>query len=435
MLLRSLVEDVNMGVLELKSGLTVVHHEMPYMNSIGVSLYFRAGAHFEKEAHAGISHLAEHLLLDGTKTHPTNYDLVGPIEAVGGFLNGSTDREYVRVFGMIPARHSHLLLRRIGEILTEPALTEAKLAREKNVVANEIEERTEDLKVTLDDLLYQAIWGSNSLGRSIGGSLDSLGRIDLSVMKGFLLKHIHARNAVVSVAGRISRVKLRRSLEEFPRMQSRELPRPIASPECRCHSSTLHVKTRDVRQTYLGLGFVGVPWKSPTKYPLFVINELLANSMSSRLYQRVRIKEGLAYHIWSRVRFFSDTGRIGIFFITDDMTTLATLKTVVEEIRRLVEGNLDARELEEAKERHIGQLELMYEDTLELSLIGGKAGLYRDSSSLEEICREVREVSLSDISSLASQILTKDNMHVALICHPEVQDKEDHILHILGGML
>lgn len=424
-------EDLLMRVFELENGLSVVHHEMPTMNSLGVSLYFRAGARFEVEEHEGVSHLAEHLLLDGTKTHPTNYDLARPIEAVGGFLNGSTDKEYVRIFGAIPARHSSLLLKTVCEILTEPVLTEEALAREKEVVLNEIEERTEDLKAALDDLLYNAIWGDSPMGRTIGGSAGSLDGMDLRVMRDFLAANMQPRNAVLSVAGRISHEKLLHILEEMRPAPAQALCCLSDVAESRRPGPSVQARTKDVKQVYLGLGFAGVPWRSPSKFPLLVMNEFLANSMSSRLYQRVRVEEGLAYHVWSHVRLLSDTGRVGIFFITEEPDAPDALRIVVEELNSMAQGRLGRGDLEEAKERYIGHLELLYDDTLEVSLLAGKARLYSDNRLLEEVCQEARNVSLSDVSTLASRLFARKNSHAALICSRAMHDELHHMASIL----
>ena len=281
----------------MDNGLRIITSTMPYTRSVSIGFFIAVGSRFEVEEESGISHFLEHMFFKGTYKRPTSRDLAVAIEGVGGVFNGTTGRELTIYWVKVPQGHLSLAADVLVDMLQNSKLAEEEIEKERRVIVEEINMIFDDPDGWVHLLLNRSIWPGHPLGREVLGTKESVSRIDRDRMLGYMACHYHPLNAVVGVAGAIEHTQaveeLSKSLEGWrPGERSPFLPAAEEQDEPR-----VSIGYRETEQTHLALSLPGVARSHPDRFPLHLLNTILGQGMSSRLFLEVREKRGLAYSI------------------------------------------------------------------------------------------------------------------------------------------
>jgi predicted Zn-dependent peptidase len=399
----------------LPNGLRIVTATVPYAYSVAVSVYIGAGSRYEEDAEAGISHFVEHMCFKGTETLPTALDIAEVVDAIGGHLNGGTDRELTVFYAKVASNHFSMALRLLLDLVSCPLFDPREMEKERRVILEELAS-VEDSPPQLAFLLADsALWPDNPLGRDVAGTRESVEAITREQALAYLRRQYVASNMVVAVAGRIDHQEVVDAVWQWagrwPAGQpGRWIPaRNGAGPRVR-------LRYKETEQAHICLVAHGLPLNHPDRYALGLLSVVLGEGMSSRLFLELREKRGLVYEVHSSVNQFLDAGALSIYAATDPDQADEVVALVLEELERLRSQGLAETELNRARELAKGRLLLRLEDTRSLSgWLGGQELLLGSVRTPEEVLASMEAVTPDDVQRLAGQLLRPEDLRLALV--------------------
>ena len=403
----------------LGNGLRVLSQEIPAARSVAAMLVVGVGSRHEDERHAGVSHLIEHLVFKGTRRYPDPGQLSEAIEAVGGSVNASTDREVTVMSAKVPRRDAGTALDVLGEMAFRPLLRGADLIAERPVIIDEIrmyEDSPTDRVFSLFDTL---IFGRHPLGREIAGSPTTVRRTGLRAVVDHWTRWYQPEHMVLAAAGAISHTDLLAAAERWFDGESRPRPprelgvlhQPDAEPD-----EKVTVRFRDLGQGNLCLGMRGLPRTHPDRWALELAATVLGDGMSSRLFVELRERRSLAYEVSTFSSMLADVGTFGVFSGFDPPRAAEVVRGILEQLERLIQDPVPEVELEKARAYTIGRLDLRMEDTGAVaSWLGHAEQLYPKILTVEEVMDGFRAVTADDILRVARRHLRPDLARLAVL--------------------
>ena len=407
----------------LRNGLTVVTQRMPSMSSVTVGLWLRAGGRFETRKNNGVSHFLEHLLFKGT-TRRNYRQIKEAIEGIGGSLNGFTAEEVTCYLAKVVSKHLPLTLDVLSDMVLNPLLKEEDIEKEKMVVKEEIKMYLDLPASFVHALFNELLWPDQPLGAMIVGRaevIESLTREEILVYKE---RFYNPSNLVVAIAGSLEHRKI---VEEVEKIFG-SLPRCRRSHFSRAKENqsrpAVKLKAKDTEQTHLCLGGRALPRSHPDRYVLGILNVILGGNMSSRLFNEVREKRGLAYEIHSSFSPFHDTGAFVISAGVDNRKVAKTIQVILKELNKVKSRAVSRKELRRAKDFATGQLLLALEDTSNyMHWLGENRLCLGRVPPVEEVLEKINRVTADDLQRIANQLFSNDNLNLALI-GPLKEEKE-----------
>ncbi|NVO15595.1 MAG: insulinase family protein [Rhodoplanes sp.] len=325
-------------VSRLPSGLVVVTDDMPHLETASLGVWVNCGSRHERSDEHGISHFLEHMAFKGTKTR-TARQIAEEIEAVGGDLNAATGVEVTAYYARMLRQDVPLALEVLADILSNPRFDDDEIAREKNVIIQEIgalEDTPDDL---VFDFLQATAYANQPVGRSILGTPATVRAVDAPMLRDYLGRNYRGPGTVVAAAGAVDHAAVLHDAERL--FGSFTGPAP-GRPEPAHFHGGVHVEGRDLEQAHLALALEGVPQRDPTLYSLQVFTNVLGGGMSSRLFQEVRETRGLCYSIYCFHSPYADTGLFGLYAGTDASDAEELMRVVVDEMEAAAEQLTEA---------------------------------------------------------------------------------------------
>jgi len=379
---------------------------MPERLSASLVFMFGGGSRLEDDRLAGVSHFIEHLLFKGTRRRPTSKEIADAIEGVGGFINASTDKELTAYWTRVPAEHLQLGLDVLADIVSNSKLAPDDVERERMVILEELKMYQDQPQDYVLNLLEEVIWPEHPLGRDIAGTEQSVARLTRDDILEYADAHYRLPNLVIGAAGAvdedetIAAVSSRVTLPSEPNgLMSPEPPAPLNGP---------HVMLRRKRteQAHICLGVRALSYLHPDRYALDLLNTVLGEGMSSRLFLNIRERLGLAYDVHSFTQKHRDTGHLGVYLGVDPKKAVEAIKAVVAEMIELCDRDLSDEELQRAKEFTKGRLRLDLETTNGVAFwLTYQELLLGEIRSIEDELRLVDAVSASDVRRVANSVL------------------------------
>ena len=365
------------------------------------------------DAKAGISHFIEHLLFKGSRSY-TAREIAEIFDAFGGELNAATAREYTVLFARVADHHLEQALEVMSDMVYAPAF--ADLEAERDVVLEEIamyEDTPQDL---VHDLLAEAVFGDHALGRRVVGRADVISSIGRRGVAAYHRATYLPGNIVVAAAGNVDHDHLLRLLarvsekREDPPAQKRRLRGPLV----KVPAPALRFQRKDTEQYHVCLGAPGIARSDRRRFAASLLDGILGGSASSRLFQEIREKRGMAYAVYTFVSQYTDTGQIGLYLGTREENLRACLEVVAEQIADVAAGNVHAGELKRAKENLKGRIMLGMESTSNrMSRLGKSLATDTELLSLDRLIAEIDAVSPDALSELASVLLGPERLSAA----------------------
>ncbi len=408
----------------LDNGLKIVSHHMPERQSLSLGVFIKVGGRHENNSNKGSAHFLEHLLFKGTKNYSCR-KIKESIEGVGGLLNGFTSEELTCYLVKIPSVYVDRAIRVLSDMVIRPTLPEGEFKREKTVILEELKMYRDLPQSYVYELLDELLWPNQPLGAPIIGTVESLAQISRDSLVSFKDNYYTASNMVVSIAGDIDEEGLSKALSrKFSFLPVRKDNAFLKADE-KQSGIRLKVFHKDTEQTHMALGFKALRRGHPLKHALGLLHVILGANMSSRLFNELREKRGLAYEIGTTIKRFHDTGAFVVHAGIDNRKVLDAIGLVLKELGKTKDGSISRGEFVRAKEFYIGQLKLGLEDTMEHMLwIGENVATLERTFSLDELISEVNQVKQDDISEVAGRIFKEDNFNLSLIGPLKAKESE-----------
>ncbi len=399
----------------LDNGLRLVTADMPHTHSVAIGFFIGAGSRYESNDHAGISHFIEHLCFRGTPKRPTSREISTAIEGVGGILNGGTDKELTVYWCKVAKPHFHIALEVIADMLLNSRFDPADIEKERQVIIEEIHMSNDSPSQRVALLIDEILWSEHPLGRDVAGSKESVTAISRDTLLGYLAGHYQPGNTVISVAGDIQQSEVVNAVNKALSNWTNQQPHPGYPAYQENMVKRLQIEERDTEQVQLCLALPGLPLLHPRRFALDLLNVILGEGMSSRLFTEIRDKLGLAYSIGSYVDHFADTGSIIVSAGVETKNLRATVRAILQELSRLKES-IPESELTKAKEFSKGRLLLRMEDSRSVTgWMGGQEILTGRILSVDQVVSLVDAITTEELQQLARELLVGNQLRLAVV--------------------
>jgi len=395
---------------ELDSGERVISEKVASVRSVSLGFWIGAGSRDEREDRAGVSHFIEHLLFKGSRSYDAR-QIAETFDAMGAELNAATSREHTVVYSRVPDRHVEEALEVMTDMVFAPAF--AELDQEREVVLEEIAMYEDTPQELVHDLFSQAVFGSHALGRPVIGTAEVISTVSRRAIAAYHRSMYTGGNIVVSAAGNITHDRLIALLERFERQSeapARRAPH-VRKPLVKVPPPSLRFQRKDTEQYHLCLGAPGIARSDRRRFAASLLDSMLGGSASSRLFQEIREKRGMAYSVYSFASQYTDTGLVGLYVGTREENLAACIDICIEQIGEIAEGRLRAGELERAKESLKGRIMLSMESTSNrMSRLGKSLISDTELMTFERIFAEIDAVDVEAITELASVLLAPERL-------------------------
>jgi predicted Zn-dependent peptidase len=390
----------------LPGGARLVTVTMPERLSSSVVLMFGGGSRLEDDRLAGASHFIEHLYFKGTQRRPSSKEIANAIEGVGGFINASTDKELTAYWTRVPSVHTDLGLDVLFDLVSNSKVDPADIERERAVILEELKMYQDQPQEHVVNLFEEMIWPGHPLGRDIAGTQESVGRITRDEILEFANAHYRLPNLVIGHAGPLAEghvLEVVRSRLTLPGESNGSAPAIEPPPLDR---AKVLVRRQRTEQAHICLGVRAWSYLHPDRYVIDLLNTVLGEGMSSRLFLNIRERLGLAYDVHSFTQKHRDTGYVAVYLGVDPKKAVEAVSAVVAELRTLCESEVLPDELERAKEFTKGRLRLELETTNGVAFwLTYQELLLGQIRTIEEELAFVDEVTAADIKRVAEEIM------------------------------
>ena len=400
----------------LPSGLRLVTERMPHVRSITVGVWLARGSRHETDAQSGIAHFIEHMLFKGTATRSAE-DIAQEIDSIGGQLDAFTAKEYASYYIKVLDEHLPIALDLLSDMVTRPAFAEADIEKEQGVILEEIK-MVED---TPDDLVHeiftQHAWSGHPLGRPILGTPETVASFTADVLRGYFTGAYVAPNVIIAAAGNLEHDTLRAAIEKAFDGMPRAGETVVDGPPTMVPGMV--VRRKDLEQSHVCIGAPGHEQKHEERYASYILNTILGGSMSSRLFQNVRERRGLAYSVYSGVSSYRDTGLFSVYAGCAANKVNEVISVVLDELRLIRREAVSDAELTRAKDHLKGSLMLSLENTASrMSHLARQEIYFGRHFTLDETLEGIERVTKADVLSVG-EMLFGDTPLVGTVLGPK----------------
>jgi predicted Zn-dependent peptidase len=399
----------------LPHGPRVISSRLDGARSVSIAAYVLAGSRLESAAEAGVAHFMEHITFKGTAAYPTTRAISEAIEGVGGSFNAATDRESTVYWVRVPAREAERAMDVLGELIVRPVLSATEIEGERSVIIEEIRGYQDDPAEFAQILFQTAMFGDGPLGREICGDEAGIRALPDATIRDFWQTTYRPANTVVAVAGDLGHAQAVELAAAAFGTGNGVVPGFAPAPALPAGDRVL-VGRRQSAQAQLVVGVPALHRDHPDAWALALLNAVLGDGMSSRLFLSVREERGLAYDISSGLVDYADAGALEVSAGVDPGSMREALAAILEELARLRDEAIPAEELEKAKRYLSGGLELRMDETRHVaSWIGGQEALHDRVLTVEEALEAIAAVSAEDIQRVARAIVRDDGLRLAAV--------------------
>jgi len=400
----------------LDNGLRILTSALPHTRSVSVGFFVGVGSRYESDEQSGVSHFIEHMLFKGTEKRPTAMEIAVAIEGIGGIFNAGTGTESSVYWIKVAQSHLDVAIDVLVDMLRYSKFDPEEIDRERRVIIEEIN-LTHDTPDSLVHLLInELLWPNHPLGRDIAGTKESLSGLDRESLTAYLKHYYRPSNTVVSVAGNVEHEavvgKVAALLGDWATGEAatyRAAEDDQVEPRLRIHH-------KETEQAHLCLSVPGIPRDHPDRFKLRLLNTVLGEGMSSRLFTEIREKRGLAYNIYSYVSGMHDTGAVGVYAGVDPRRVEDASKAILAEWDRLRQESVPAKELTKAKEFVKGRLLLQMEDSFSVAAwCGRQEVLSPEVLTVDEVIEAIEAVTVADVQQVAQGLFLRERLNLAVV--------------------
>ncbi len=413
----------------LPDGPRVISTRMPGSRSLSLAVYVLAGSRLEAASEAGVAHFMEHVTFKGTRAYPSPRAVSEAIEGRGGSCNAATDRESTVYWARLPLREAERAFAVLSELVVRPLLRDADIAREREIIIDEIRSYRDDPGQYVFNLFDRAFFGDTPLGWEIAGDEESVKQLTDRQIRDFWASTYQPANLVVAAAADLDHAIVNDLVRATFGTGPGTLPTFAPAPSLPVERLT--VEERDSAQAHLCLGLPALPRDDPGQWALELLNGVLGEGSSSRLFQKVREEAALAYDVSSFQTDLADCGTLQVYAGVDPSDLPAALAAILDELRRLRDEPVPTDELERARAYIAGRLELRMEETRHVaSWLGLQEALHEQVLTVDQVLAELNAVTPADILALAQRLVRDDQLCLAVISPGRVAARLERALKL-----
>jgi len=405
----------------LSNGIRLVTERIPYVRSVSIGAWLNVGSRDEVPDNNGISHFIEHLLFKGTKNR-TAVEIAESLESVGGHLNAFTGKELTCYYAHVLDEHLSMAVEVIGDILSNALFETSEMEKEKKVILEELNTIEETPEELIHEYFLDDVFPNHSLGLPVIGKRQNITSFNRQSVLDYLSDNYTFDRLVIAAAGNIDHKELARLVENnFMNFGNKghQNYEPPAGPR-----QGKNVVENGAIQAHICLGTHAYSYRNPKKFGLLVLNTLLGSGMSSRLFQNIREKHGIAYSVYSFIDFLFDTGLFGIYIGTDKNKVDDSLELINKELKQLMKQSISRAELDRTKSQLKGNLMLGLESTSSRMNRLAKMEVYLQKHfTLDDTLNEIAKVSQEDVLNIANELFVSDRIYTTIL-KPQSQDSK-----------
>ena len=399
----------------LDNGLPVLTSSMPHTRSVTIAMFIGAGSRYESDEIAGVSHFLEHLLFKGTKNWPTARQLSEAVEGVGGVMNAGTEREMTVFWCKVARTHFHRALSVMVDMMLNPLLAPTELEKEREVIQEELRMTNDYPTNRVDLLIDDTIWPAQPMGRDVGGSQGSVRDITREQIQEYMRCQYTPSNSVMALAGDISHEEVVGLLAEALADWSPVMPKDWYPVQDGQDSPRIRVEQRKTEQAHLCIGIPALPLTHPDRYALGLMNVMLGEGMSSRLFLELREKQSLAYDVHSSINLYRDCGSLIVYCGVEPQKSERAITAILEQLHGL-QSDIPETELDKARELSKGRMLLRMEDSRSVAMwMGAQETLTERVRTVDEVVEILDSVSTSDIERVATDLISENRLNLAVV--------------------
>jgi predicted Zn-dependent peptidase len=400
---------------ELDSGERVISERVSSVRSVALGFWIGAGSRDERANRAGVSHFIEHLLFKGSRSYSAQ-DIAEIFDALGGELNAATSREHTVVYARVPDSHVEEAVDVMADMVYAPVFSDVDSERE--VVLEEIAMVEDTPQELVHDLFSEAVFGGHPLGRPVIGTAEVISSISPRAIRAYHRAMYVGGNVVVAAAGNVGHERFVKLLEAARRRKTEAPPKGtrVRPPLVKAPPPGLRFARKETEQYNVCLGAPGIARSDRRRFAASLLDGILGGSASSRLFQEIREKRGMAYAVYSFAGQYTDTGVVGIYLGTREDNLAACVEIAAEQVADIAAGNLRDQELVRAKENVKGRIMLSMESTSNrMSRLGKSLITDTELLSFDRIIAEIDAVEPEAVSELAGLLLAPERLSAACV--------------------
>jgi predicted Zn-dependent peptidase len=397
----------------LDNGLRLITETMPHVRSVTIGVWLTRGSRHESDALSGIAHFVEHMLFKGSDTRSAE-DIAQSIDSIGGQLDAFTAKEYASYYIKVLDEHLPLAVDLLADIVLRPAFAPDEIEREKKVILEEIkmvEDTPDDL---VHELFTQHFWEGHPLGRPILGSKETVEGLTRDALRGYFAGAYVGSNIVVAAAGNIEHAQVRDLIRQaFGTVAAQGEPLNGTPPRV---VNRFVTRIKELEQSHVCLGTTCYPQKHDDRYVSYILNTVLGGSMSSRLFQNVREKRGLAYSVFSGLGAYRDAGNFTIYAGCANDAVEEVVDLCVAELRTMRDAPVSESELRRAKDHLKGSLMLSLENTASrMSHLARQEIYFERHFGLDETLAGIERVTADDVQRVAKDLFSGGGLSATVV--------------------
>jgi predicted Zn-dependent peptidase len=398
----------------LKNGVRVISEEMPHVRSVSMGVWIKTGSRRETSEENGISHFIEHMLFKGTKNRSAE-DIARSVDSIGGGLDAFTAKEMVSYNTKVLDEHLPLAFDVLADMVRNPLFREADIEKEKSVILEELKMDVDNPEYLLHDIFSSNFYKDHPLGKPIIGSKDTIRGFDRRMIGDYYRRYYSPSNILITAAGNLNH----RHLVDLARQYFEDLPmNGTLAPEVAPvpHARLVFRNKTSLEQTHLYMGVPAYPFSHELRFACYALNTILGGGMSSRLFQNIREKQGLAYAVYSELNMYHDTGCMAIYAGTAVETAAQVIHSIVKELREIKENLVPAEELRRAKDNLKGSFMLGLESTSSrMSNLARQELHFKRFFTLDEMIEKIEAVTAEQIRDIAREFFHSKNITLAVL--------------------
>ncbi len=395
-------ETRNIEKERLANGVSVITEVMPHVRSVSIGVWIKTGSRNERPEQNGISHFIEHMVFKGTTTRSAE-DIARSVDSVGGHLDAFTSKEMISFNTKVLDEHLPLAFDVLSDLVLHPVFREDDIQKEQGVVLEELKMDEDNPDFLVHEIFSGNFWKDHSLGKPIIGNKRTIKSFDREMIRDYYGHAYVPDQILVTAAGNLDHDNVLRLVAQSFGDLDHQTPPPEDGPP----SSHAIISLRDkpsLEQVHLCLGVPSHPLADPRRYGSYVLNTLLGGGMSSRLFQNIREKQGLAYSVYSEMNSYRDTGCLSIYAGTSIETAERVVESILKEFREIKNGIITDEEMRRAKDHLKGSLMLSLESTSSRMANLARQEIYFGRFfTLDELISSIEEVTIDDVQGIAAE--------------------------------
>jgi predicted Zn-dependent peptidase len=398
----------------LPNGVRVITEAMPHVRSVSVGIWVAAGARHESPEQNGLSHFIEHMLFKGTSSRSAE-EIARSVDSIGGNLDAFTAKELVSYNTKVLDEHLALAIDVLADLVLNPLFREEDIVKEKGVILEELKMEADSPDYLVHEIFTSNFWKDHPLGKPILGTRETVKRFDRQMIDDYYRAAYIPKNMIVTAAGNLTHARVVDLVRErFEPLSRAGMPPADHAPST--HARIALRNKKSLEQLHLVLGVPSYPLPHEQRFTCYVMNTLLGGGMSSRLFQNIRERQGLAYSVFSELNPYRDSGCLAIYAGTSLESARQVVKSIMKEFAQLKQELVGSEELRRAKDHLKGSLMLGLESTTSrMSNLARQEMYFRRFFSLDEMVESIEAVNADDIQRIAQTFFDPKQIALTLL--------------------